>query len=481
MEVIYKQRDQRMSISATTTNFTNALPVIQTLWQTHNLPANPLQQLSLTGDLPVLPSSFAVTAAAQASIAVAAAMASVIAYKRTGKYLHVAVNSIDAAMECTGAFKVNGVIPPQFAPLSGLYQTSDGYIRMHANFDHHRDIILNTVGLATGTNTSRAEAEEKIKTWETDELDQAIMQAGGACAALRTFEQWDSHPQANHLKQLPLIEITKIGDAEPRTLSKISTQDQPLTGIRALDLTRILAGPICGRTLAAYGAEVMLINSPHLPNIENIADTSRGKLSAHIDLQTTEGNKVLHSLIAASNVFVQGYRPGAIAALGFGPEEIATQYPGIIYTSLSAYGRSGAWSNRRGFDSLVQTATGFNSAEAQAFGSASPKAMPVQILDYASGFLMAFGTQVALHRQATEGGSYHVQVSLARTGQWLRSLGQSNQHLDIQSPDPDQYLHPYQSGFGDLQAIRLATKINSVTADGKRQSMPPGAHPPIWT
>lgn len=469
-----------MSKSTATTSFTSALPAINALWKEYGLPASALESLTLTGLHPTLPSSFAVSTATQASIAVAASMASVFAFNRTGKYLDITVDSIDSAMECSGVFKVNGVIPPQFAPLSGLYQTNDGYIRMHANFDHHRDTILKTVGLPTGSDTTRSETEEKIGAWKTDELDQAIMQAGGACAALRTFEQWDQHPQAIHLKQQPLIEITKVGDAEPKTLSKITTQDLPLTDIRVLDLTRILAGPVCGRTLAAYGAEVMLVNSPHLPNIEHIADTSRGKLSAHIDLQTAEGRQALHSLIATSNVFVQGYRPGSIAALGFGSEEVIARYPGIVYTSLSAYGSSGPWSNKRGFDSLVQTATGFNRAEAQAFGSATPKPMPVQILDYASGFLMAFGTQIALHRQSRDGGSYHVQVSLARTAQWLRSLGQSKQHLEIEPPNPEQYLQPYRSGFGDLQAIGHAAKLNSHSNDWKHQSTPPGTHPPIW-
>lgn len=469
-----------MSVSTTTTSFSNALPTIHSIWNAHNLPVAPLQKLTLTGHLPALPSSFAVTTAAQASIAVTAAMASVIAYTRTGKYLDITLNSLDAAMECTGVFQVNGVSPPQFAPLSGLYQTSDGYIRMHANFDHHRDTILNTVGLAAGPDTSRSETEKIVTTWKTDELDHAITQAGGACAALRTFEQWDRHPQAIALANLPLVEISRTGESDPKPLPAITKNELPLSGLRVLDLTRILAGPVGGRTLAAYGADVMLINSPGLPNISSIAETSRGKLSAHIDLYTSAGNKAMHCLLDSSNVFIQGYRPGALDALGFGVEELTNRYPGIIYTSLSAYGKNGPWAERRGFDSLVQTATGFNAAEAEAFGSHSPKAMPVQILDYASGFLIAFGTQVALHRQAIEGGSYHVQISLARTAQWLRSLGQSQQHLDVVSPNPKQYLQPYKSGFGDLQAIPHAVAFDSISNNWKRQSMPPGSHPPTW-
>ena len=156
--------------------------------------------------------------------------------------------------------------------------------------------------------------------------------------------------------------------------------DRPLDGVRVLDLTRILAGPVCGRMLAGYGADVLLVNSPNLPNLESIADTSRGKRSAHVDLRTDAGRQDLRWLLAGSNVFVQGYRPGGLAALGFSPDAVAGLRPGIVCVSLSAYGGVGPWAKRRGFDSLVQTATGFNHAEAEAAGSSTPKALPMQIL-----------------------------------------------------------------------------------------------------
>ena len=469
-----------MSIFNDEPHFTDPLPAIKALWHSNDLPLQALENLTLTGDLPVLPSSFAVSFAATSSIAVAAAMAGVIAHQRTGNRLDITVDHLDASMECTGAFRVDGVSPAQFAPLSGLYQTNDGYVRMHANFDHHRDIILKSIGLACGPDTSRSAAEKEILTRSTAELDQAIQQAGGACAPLRTFDQWDRHPQSTALASLPLVDITKVGDSKPRKLPVITTKDLPLSGIKILDLTRILAGPVAGRTLAAYGADVMLINSPGLPNISAIAETSRGKLSTHIDLLTASGKKALHSLLAESHVFTQGYRPGALSVLGFSADEMISRYPGLVYTSLSAYGKNGPLASHRGFDSLVQTAVGFNDAEASAFGSNTPKAMPVQILDYASGFLMAYGTQVALYRQALEGGSYHVQVSLARTASWLRSMGQSHQYLSTVAPAPEQFLQHYESGFGELMAIRHAARFNGLSTNWSRPSMPPGSHPPIW-
>lgn len=464
----------------TTNHFDTAWPALESLWRDLQLPKDQLQRITLTGQHPVLPSSFAVSTAAQSSIAAAAAMASVIGQHRSGEAVPVSVDSIASMMECTALFTIDGETPAQWAALSGLYQTNDGYIRLHANFDHHRDAALRVLGLPEGPHTLRTRAEERVAQRESHALEQAVVDAGGACSTLRSFSEWDDLPQAKVLAGLPLIEITKIADAEPRKLPAINTTDAPLKGLRVLDLTRILAGPVCGRTLAAYGADVMLVNSPKLPNIESIIDTSRGKLSALADLSSEEGRQDLHRLISGTHAFVQGYRPGSLDALGFGVDEVATRYPGIVYTSLSAYGRSGPWSERRGFDSLVQTATGFNTAEAKSFDSPSPKAMPVQILDYATGFLMAFGTQVALHRQSIEGGTWHVQLSLARTGTWLRSLGQSTEHLSCSPINSNDHLRPYPSAYGELAAMPHAVLWNGRSVEPSRPSAPPGTHEPHW-
>jgi len=198
--------------------------------------------------------------------------------------------------------------------------------------------------------------------------------------------------------------LTRIGDAPPLALPTLADSAPPLAGVRVLDLTRILAGPVGGRTLAAFGADVMLVNSPNLPNIDAIADTSRGKRSAHVDLLTEEGRQALWRLVDGAHVFLQGYRPGSLAARGFAPEALAARRPGIVAISLSAYGPQGPWADRRGFDSLVQTAMGFNHAEGEAAGDGKPRALPMQILDQASGFLIAFGAAAALWRQLARAG-----------------------------------------------------------------------------
>ena len=464
---------------------TAALNALTQLWADFNLPSAHLEQLTLTGPAQPLASSFYIGPAAQASIASAAAAALLIYQSRCGCVQHATIDSVKSTLECTALFKIDGVTPDQWAPLSGLYKTSDGYIRIHANFDHHRDAALASLDLPCGANTTRQQVEHRTLQTTSEQLDAAITRAGGASSVLRTFEQWDRHPQAQAVASMPVIELTKIGDADPVPLPVMARQSAPLHGVRILDLTRILAGPVCGRTLAAYGADVMLVNSPNLPNIDSIMDTSRGKLSALIDLQTPEGTTTIRQLLKTTRVLVQGYRPGALGRFGLSAEALAENYPGIITTSLSAYGHSGPWSERRGFDSLVQTATGFNVAEATAFGQTTPKAMPVQILDYATGFLMAFASQIALYKQSVEGGSWHAQLSLANTGMWLRDMGQSLDPLQIEALQIDalqaeSQLQVYPSAYGELQAIAHAADFSYTPPQWKIPSSPPGTHPPQW-
>jgi crotonobetainyl-CoA:carnitine CoA-transferase CaiB-like acyl-CoA transferase len=250
--------------------------------------------------------------------------------------------------------------------------------------------------------------------------------------------------------------------------------------VRVLDLTRILAGPVGGRALASHGADVMLVNSPHLPNIEAIADTSRGKRSAHVDLRDAAGRAAMDRLLADAHVFIQGYRPGGLQALGFGPQELAQRRPGIVCVSLSAYGNAGPWAARRGFDSLLQTAMGFNHAEGEAAGDGKPRPMPMQILDEATGFLMAFAACAALWRQQREGGSWHAQLSLAQTAHWLRALGRVDNGLAAKPPSRQPYLETTASGFGELVAVRPSAQLERTPARYSSPSMRPGHAPPHW-
>ena len=477
-------------MSDSATPLLSAHDALAALWSGAGLAPQALHDCNLEGHEPVLASSFAVGTAAQTSLAAAALAAAQIGLARHGVQQRIAIAMRHAALECRGWFSLNGRVPDPWDKLSGLYPCGEalgepGWVRIHANFAHHRDGALRLLGCATGPGTERAAVAAALRDWRALDFEAAAAQAGLVVAAARDFAAWDSHPQAMALAALPVVSITPIagaGDAAPapQPWPTAPHDAAPLHGLRVLDLTRILAGPVAGRTLAAYGADVMLVNSPALPNIESIADTSRGKLSSHVDLKTEAGRADLRDLIAQSHVFMQGYRPGALAALGFGAADVARLRPGIVVVSLSAYGPVGPWSDRRGFDSLVQTATGFNVAEAQAFGAAQPRAMPLQILDYAAGYLLAFGAQAALLRQAEQGGSWHVQVSLAGVGHWLRSLGRVPRPSPEPSRDHAEFLEAYPGGFGDVIALRHAARFSATPARWLRPAMPPGSHPPRW-
>jgi crotonobetainyl-CoA:carnitine CoA-transferase CaiB-like acyl-CoA transferase len=254
--------------------------------------------------------------------------------------------------------------------------------------------------------------------------------------------------------------------------------------VRVLDLTRVIAGPVCGRTLATHGADVLWITGAHLPQMMPLVmDNSRGKLSTYLDLRDASGRDRLAGLAREADIFVQGYRPGAVAGNGFGAEQAAQLRPGIVYVSLSAYGHEGPWAKRRGFDSLVQYANGINDAEAQAAGADKPPPLPCQALDHAAGFLMAFGAMTALARRVTEGGSWHVRVSLAQTGHWFRNLGRVPNGLAYPDPKPDDVrdrLYDSESGFGRLTAVRHAAVLDETPARWARPSVPPGTYKPEW-
>jgi hypothetical protein len=461
--------------------------VLAGLWRGVGLDPACLAQVSVPGREPALPSSFAVATALQASLGAAALAAAEIGRARGGPLQQVSIDALDAVRESAAYFRLDGRTPNIWEKFSGLYpcgaDLAPGWVRIHANFAHHRDAALRVLGLPPGDASDRQHVVQALRAWHAEDFEQAVADAGGVAAALRSFDDWDRHPQAPVLAGQALVDMQRLpGPPEPAPRPGAPWQpgQGPLHGLRVLDLTRILAGPVAGRTLAAYGADVMLVNSPQLPNIEAVADTSRGKLSVHVDLQTEAGRETLRGLVREADVFLQGYRPGSLDALGFGPQALASLRPGIVCVSLSAYGTQGPWAGRRGFDSLVQTATGFNRAEALAWGSPEPKALPLQVLDYSAGYLLAFGAQAAWLRRARDGGSWHVQVSLARTGQWLRTLGRCSDFAAVPRPSFDGATETTASGFGELEAVRHAAQFSHTPARWRRVSMPPGSHAPVW-
>jgi crotonobetainyl-CoA:carnitine CoA-transferase CaiB-like acyl-CoA transferase len=451
------------------------------VWRLSGQPDAALSRIRLRGAEPVLPSSFAIGSAAQASIAASALAAAEVFRHRTGLAQDVEVDMRNAAIEFRAEqyLRVNGAPAPEFRDrLSRTFQCGDGrWVRIHANFPHHRDGVLRILGCGHDT----AAVARKLMEWEAFRFEETACSAGLVVAAMRTFSEWDAHPQGLALSRLPLLSIERIGDAPPQPLPPAS---RPLSGVRVLDLTRVIAGPVCGRTLAGHGADVLLVTARHLPSIEPLVmETGLGKRACEIDLRSHAGQQAFRLLLQEADVLVQGYRPGGLDALGFGPEEAARIRPGIIYVSLSAYGPAGPWAERRGFDSLVQTASGFNDAEANAAGATVPTPLPAQALDRATGYLMAFAVMSALMRRAAEGGSWHVRASLEQTGLWLRGLGRIDDGWRIPDPsfeDIADLTETHESGFGPLTTIRHAARLSRTPFRWDLPAMPLGSHPPAW-
>jgi crotonobetainyl-CoA:carnitine CoA-transferase CaiB-like acyl-CoA transferase len=443
------------------------------------LPA--LETVTLTGREPLLPSSFRVGAAAQASIAAAALAAAHIWRLRSGQSQDISVDMLHAAIESRSEryLRVDDKPPPPaWDAIAGVYKAGDErFVRLHTNFPHHRDNVCKVLNC----KPERGAVQAALLQSDGAAFETAAYAGGGVVSLMRSHDEWSAHPQAKALETLPLMVIERIGEAAPRSWP---AGDRPLSGLRVLDLSRVIAGPVAGRTLAAHGADVMLVSSLKLPSIPWLTiDTGRGKLSCSIDLKSEQGRATLRGLLAKADVFSQGYRPQSLAALGFSPRDAALLSPGIIYVSLSAYGHVGPWADRRGFDSLVQTATGFNHAEAQAAGIDGPKELPMQILDHVTGYLMAYGAMMARARQSREGGSWHVRVSLAQTGRWLWNLGRLDKGLatpDIKADAVLPFIEKVASGFGDLRAVRHSAMLAKTPALWSRPAVPLGTDPPKW-
>jgi len=455
--------------------------ILSDIWTRAGGDAAALDAVTLTGAEPQLPSSFRVAAAAQVSIAAAGLAASEIWKLRGGEQQSLAVDMRHAVVECRSEryLRVDGKPPgPTWDAIAGVYKTRDRrFVRLHTNFPHHRAAVCKVLNC----KAEQDEVQAALMQWDAEAFETAAYAAGGVVAMMRSHDEWSASAHGKALAALPLLTIEKIGEAAPKPWP---SGTRPLAGVRVLDLSRVIAGPVAGRTLAAHGADVLLISGPDLPAIPWLTiDTGRGKLTSFAELKSEQGREVLRGLLANADIFSQGYRPSAIASVGFSPQDAAKINPGIVYVSLSAYGHAGPWAERRGFDSLVQTSTGFNHAEGQAAGVEGPKELPAQMLDHATGYFMAFGAMMAKARQSREGGSWHVRVSLAQTGRWLWNLGRVADGVateDLKSETVAPLLEEISSGFGPLRSVKHSAILSKTPAFWARPAMPLGSHPPQW-
>ncbi|WP_028213403.1 CoA transferase [Paraburkholderia mimosarum] len=474
---------------------------LEHLWMLAGCDAAALDRLDIEGDDPGLPSVFRVGALAAVSIGAAGLAAAQLHELRTGRAQRVAIDvrRALAAFRSERYLNVDGKPAAELRhPVTGHFPTGDGrWIQLHANFPHHLAGILRVLQCAD----DRDAVARAILGWEGAALDDALARAGLCAALVRTPREWAAHEQAKAVASLPLFEIERIGDASaegPRAVSGTEAGARPLEGVRVLDLTRIIAGPVAGRTLGQHGADVLLINGAHLPNIAPLViDNGRSKRSATLDLRDEAACDQLRALVRDADVFVQGYRPGALAARGFAPEALAQIRPGIVCVSISAYGHRGPWRERRGFDSLVQSASGIvwtesvaaaksgrgasNEADAPPFAAVRP--LPCQALDHATGYLAAFGAMVALARRMREGGSWHVRLSLAQTGRWLQTMGtleDGQRTPEVTAADIADCLEEIDSPFGRVRAVAPAERLELTPAFHARPPVPIGTDAPVW-
>jgi crotonobetainyl-CoA:carnitine CoA-transferase CaiB-like acyl-CoA transferase len=456
---------------------------VEALWQLARSDPAALARLSVVGNDPQLPSVYRVGALAAATVAAQALAAAECYRQRTGVAQDVEVDARRASIAFRSERYLridHGPTPELRDPLMGFYETRDGrWIQLHTNFAHHRAGVVKVLGCAN----DHASVIRAIRTWDAVTLDQALADAGLPAAMIRSPEEWSALPQARAIAGLPLMEIERIGDAPVEPIGR-GPADRPLSGVRVLDLSRIIAGPVAGRTLAQHGADVLLINGPHLPNIAPLViDNGRGKRSATLDLRDESGRASLQALLKDADVFLQSYRPGSMAARGFGAEEAARVRPGIVYVTVSAYGHEGPWAQRRGFDSLVQSASGIAWTEAHTAGQIQPRHLPCQALDHATGYLAAFGAMVALKRRAIEGGSWRVRVALAHTGRWLQSMGTVENGQQAHDPGIDEVrdvLQTIESPFGTLTCTQAAERMSATQPFWRLPPVPIGSDEARW-
>ncbi len=440
-------------------------------------------------ETPALKTRFYADEAATAAIAAGAAIAADIWTLRSGERQTLTVNSREAGAGLLSFLHQKFDDPEKAPPMrgqldaartaaNGFQKTRDGrYIFLHPSFPESTKRLLRVLDCPDEQDAVRT----TVARWNGLDLENAVA-AAGACAGLaRTPDEWDQSEQGRILAGRPVVEVIKIGDSEPEPFLKGG--DAPLSGIRVLDLTRVLAGPTCARTLAQYGADTMVISSPTLPSVPFfVTDTGHGKLAAFVDLATENGRARLRDLVREGDVFSQGYRQGALERHGFGPIELAQLRPGIVCTAINCYGHEGPWRARPGWEQLGQTVTGMAVVHG---GAEGPRLQPGAVTDYTTGYLAAFGSLVALQRRALYGGSYLVRVSLAQTAVWLRGLGLAGEDRLMNSEalseaEIKSFSIHGETGFGGMTHLRPPVQMSATPARWSRGVVPLGTNEPVW-
>jgi crotonobetainyl-CoA:carnitine CoA-transferase CaiB-like acyl-CoA transferase len=454
--------------------------------------------VEFTGRPDTLPARLPVTEFAQACAAAAGLAGAELAHVRSAgdeacrrtSPAPVTVDSEATAIAFTGErhLRLDGRPPGGMDPLSKFFACADGIVRVHANYPHHRAALFRALGITVPPEGLADPAETvalALLALSADEVEERVRAEGGLAFAVRTPAQWRAHPHGAALAEAPLLSMRRTDGRSPRRLPSLGPSGGapllPASGVRVLDFTRVIAGPVGTRTLALLGADVLRIDAPHLPELPaQHLDTGLGKRSARLDLGGPGGREALDALLAEADVVVTGYRPGALDRFGLAPDVLARRHPGVVTATLSAWGGPGPWAGLRGFDSLVQAPTGI--AHIEADGDDRPGVLPAQALDHGTGYLLAAGVLRALTERQRDGRGAHVELALARTATWL-----------LRHHDPDEHLPRFPRrvaagphlGFVFAEQGELAYALPPFTIKGgpRDWTTPPvpwGTSPPTW-
>jgi len=433
-----------------------------------------------SGSDPVLRLPYRIAAAAQAAIAACGVAAAAVHTARGGPRQRVAIDAAAAvaAMRSYRYFKIDALTPGDNGdPLTGFYPTADGrWVYLHCNFFNLKRANLALLDVAD----DKAAVAQAVAGWNGLVLEEALFAAGGCGALVRSPEEWRALPQYASVMQEPVLRLRRMGDA-PRL--NLPLAERPFQGLRVIDLTRVLAGPTATKVLASHGAQVLRLNREDLADSGFFDfDNGLGKRSAFVDLRTPEGRVAMDALLGECDVFVQAYRPTALAGLGYSTQELVQRKPGLVVVNLNAWGFTGPWRERRGYDTVVQSANGLAwTGEGQV-----PRFLPVAAQDYLAGYLMALGAMAALQRRQQEGGSWEVDISLAGVGEWFRSHGSVDPEVWAQAPAE---LSAQQlaacttdspSAAGVLSHLRAMPDMSATPPHWVQPAVPRGTHAPAW-
>ncbi len=369
--------------------------------------------------------------------------------------------------------------PSLWDPLAGNYPAKDGWVRLHTNAPHHRQAALSVLGRAE----DKSELQGLVANWDCEALENAVVAAGGCAAKLRSFADWQALPAGQAIAAQPLVAWQDRGeiDAPPPILTDNATAHRPLAGLKVLDLTRVLAGPAATRLLAGFGAEVLRIDPPQWDEEAVAIEMALGKRCALLDLNKSADRSRFEALLAEADLLVHGYRDGALAGLGYGPEERQRLNPGLVDVALNAYGWQGPWQERRGFDTIVQQSSGLADYGRQGDVSAAPVMLPVQALDHATGYLLAAAACEALAARLATGRLLSARLSLARTALLLwQTRREACQGEALSAEESDWAAESEQSHWGAMRRVRFPLTLNGQAPVWPRPAGPYKSVPPAW-